>query len=67
MANEIFQHFDKKKMVWYKRNTFQHYILTFLRHMCTDLGYSFSNVKKDINTQVDGNKFRKTCMFYSIN
>ena len=66
MEKELLKHFDKKKMAWYRRNTDSHYILTFLKCMITDLGYNFDYVQKDIYIQNDGNKFRKTCMFYSI-
>lgn len=66
MEKELFKHFDKKEMAWYRRTVVSHYILTFLKRMSTDLGYDFDYVQKDIYIQNEGNKFRKTCMFYSI-
>ncbi len=62
MENELFEQFDKVKMGWYRRNIVSSYILTFLRNMCTDLGYSFTyhELKKQKN------KIVKSEMLYSI-
>jgi len=62
----LFKHFDKAKCGWYKRKKVKNYILTFLRYMCDLIGYEFSYIQRDITTEVDSKKYRKTCMFYSI-
>lgn len=62
METELFEQFDKVKMGWYRRNIVNSYILTFLRNMCTDLGYSFTY--HELKRQK--NKIVKSEMLYSI-
>lgn len=66
MEKELFKYFDKVKSNWYKRKNVLHYILTFLRYLCSDIGLSFDYRKKDINTTIDNKNFRRTHVYYSI-
>lgn len=62
MEREIFKYFDKKKSGWYRRNIVEHYILTFLRYACDDIGYDFTYIHK--TRQKDS--INKTHLFYTI-
>lgn len=62
MESEIFKHFDKMKAGWYRRKKVEHYILTFLRYACNDIGYDFTFIKK--NHQKKGDV--KTHLLYFI-
>lgn len=66
MESRILDHFDKKKIGWYKRNTTQNYILTFLRGMCNDIGLKFTYTKKEIYITVNGKSSRQAHTFYTI-
>ena len=66
MEKEILKHFEKKECSWYRRNETSHYILTFLRKVCSILGFSFSYYKKDITENINGKNYRKTHVYYSI-
>lgn len=66
MQKKLFGPFDKAKSGWYKRNSVKHYILTFLRYMCSDLGLSFTYEQRDITSNINGSNYRKTHTFYSI-
>lgn len=66
MEKELFKHFDKKKFGWYSRSSVKNYILSFLRHMCNDIGLKFSYYQKDTNTSANGLNYRKTYTYYSI-
>lgn len=48
LEKEIFKHFEKKQCNWYGRKNLQHYILTFLRCACKDIGLQFVYERKNI-------------------
>lgn len=66
MEKEIHKYFDKDEISWYRRNYVDHYILTFLRAVCPNIGLKFKFEKKDITTEINGKRFRRTHVYYSI-
>jgi len=66
MDEEIFEHFDRAKCGWYRRNKLKTYIMSFLRYVCDDLGLLFTYEQKELAVTVDGVTYRKTSTMYSI-
>lgn len=66
MSGKIFKFFDKKACAWYRRNNIKNYILTFFRYATSDIGYVFELNDRDITKEIDGKKFRRTYMLYTI-
>lgn len=66
MENEIFKIYDKSKTAWYRRNIIKNYILTFFRYSVNEIGYQFTLKEKDISQTIDGKKYRRKHMLYSI-
>lgn len=62
MENELFEHFDRDKFLWHRRNVTKYYISTFMRRMCAELGLSFTKISKNIQRD----KMVETHFFYSI-
>lgn len=67
MEEEIFNHFDKNKCGWYRRNIIKNYILTLIRSMCQDLRLSFEYKKRDITVYKKNKGYRRTQYTYYIN
>lgn len=49
LEEEIFMQFDKTRCGWYRRNTINNYLLSFLRCMCLDVGLKLVHVNKEKN------------------
>jgi len=62
MEGELFQHFDKYRFGWYRRGKIKTYPLTFLRYLCTDLG--FKMIFRE--SRVQKNTIMKARLLYSI-
>lgn len=65
MEDEIFVHFDKNKCNYYRKTN--GLVVNCLRGMMRQLGLSMTSVKKDITSTINGKKYRKSHMFYSVN
>lgn len=62
MEKEIYKYFDKRTCGWYNRKYIENYILTFMRKICSELGYEFKWKQKNIQRK----SINKTHVFYSI-
>jgi hypothetical protein len=62
MKDELFKVFDRKAMGYYRRAKLQHYILTFLRYACADIGLKFSVKKKTVTVKC----YTESHYFYTI-
>ena len=62
MQDDLLELYDKTICGWYRRNKMQHYILSFIRGMCTQLGLAFTY--KELKKQE--NKVVVSTMYYSI-
>lgn len=65
MEEEIFKYYDKNKCNFYRKTN--GLVVNCLRGMMRQLGLSMTSVKKDITSTINGKKYRKSHMFYSVN
>ena len=66
MEKEFLKYFDKSDIGWYRKASVDYYILTFLRSVCRCIGLKFNFDKKDISEEIDGKKYRRTHIYYTI-
>lgn len=65
MEEEVFKYFDKNGCNYYRKTN--GLVVNCLRGMMRQLGLSMTSVKKDITSTINGKKYRKSHMFYSVN
>lgn len=63
---DFFPPFDKTKFAWSRRNCTRHYILTFIKYACNELGLNFKSQKQRKMIVHEGVKYHKFIMTYSI-
>lgn len=66
MEEELYKYYDKIKCGWYSRKNIKNFILTFLRHAVSIIGYEFSFIMKDTTDRVGDVNYRKKHIFYSV-
>ena len=64
--DEILKLYTKNEIRYYDRNRISHFILSFCRILCNDLGYKFARKQCQYNVVIDGKKYRKLTYNYSI-
>lgn len=63
---EFFPPYDKVKFAWSRRNCTRQYILSFIRYACNEVGLDFKSQKQKKLLVVEGVKYHKISMLYSI-
>ena len=62
MTNEIFECFNRVVCRYYDRNKIKNYMLTLLRKLCEEMGFSFTYITKVTTT----NNFKSSRILYRI-
>lgn len=64
MADELFQHFNKKKVGYYRKT--DAIVLNCLRGLVKEIGYELVKSQKGKMVNIDGKSYERTCMIYSV-
>lgn len=66
MQDELFSVFDRVACGWYQKNKIKNFILTFFKKSMVIVGLNIKIEKKEIKEIINGKRFRRNIVYYSI-